>query len=73
MSAIAFAIVQWAIVLPIQLYCLYRSWRNWKASDKELLEAFAYNAKAHRLYLQALDDVHELGPGAEADKPPTVQ
>ena len=36
---LAFAIVQWGIVLPVQVYFVWRSWRNWKQSERELADA----------------------------------
>jgi hypothetical protein len=69
--SLAFAIVQWGIVLPVQVYFVIRSWRNWKESDKELQEAVRYRHEALTCYLEAMHDVG-LEPGAE-EKPPTVQ
>jgi hypothetical protein len=71
--SLAFAIVQWGILLPFQVYCVWRSWRNWKESDTELEDARRLRQDALDSYLEMLHDLRSVEPGTDAEKPPTVQ
>jgi len=71
---IGFAIVQWFVVLPVQVYFVWRSWKNWKQSDKDMLEAHMIQCTLRR----ALDDFRAwaLEQGCDLDQfppGPTVQ
>lgn len=67
---LAFAIVQWGIVLPVQVYLVWRAWRNWKASERELLEACELGRQMREAYTDAL---RAIEPWQPPDDPPTVQ
>jgi len=62
--ALAFAIVQWGVVLPVQVYFVWRSWRNWKASEQDMIETQENLQRSRALIwevtewtnLQGLDD-----------------
>jgi len=71
---LAFAIVQWGIVLPVQCYVVFRSWRNWQHSLRDQLET----AETLRRSREQLHDfrvwAREQGCDLDGDEPPpTIQ
>jgi len=69
----AFAIVQWGIVLPVQGYLVFRSWRNWKASDRELREASRIRETLLDMLVYFKVWAHEQGCDLDELAPPTLQ
>ncbi len=60
------------VMLAFQGYCIYRSWRNWKQSERDLAETHEQLLKA-RLLKEHLLECHSELMDDDDTRPPTVQ
>jgi len=74
--SLIFPIFQWGVVLPVQGYLVYRTWRNWRQSERDRDEAYENLVKARSLVWQFRDWATLHGfelPFDDDDPGPTVQ